>query len=186
MEKKILVPLANGFEMIEALSVVDVFRRGGVGVDLVSITSELTVVSSHGVPVTADKSISDCQQQQYDLIVLPGGIPGSENLANSGELQELLQKQNEAGRMYGAICAAPALVLGSQGLLDGKDATCHPLFIEKLPSQEHTAKSVVSDQNCVTARGAGVSIEFSLTLLEKIMGVEKRKEVETQMAISDG
>lgn len=183
MEKKILVPLAEGFEMLEALSVVDVFRRGGVDVDLVSITTELTVVSSHGVPVVTEKTICDCLEEKYDLIVLPGGIPGSENLAKSLELKELLQKQNEAGRMYGAICAAPALVLESQGLLDGKEATCHPLFIEKLPSQERTADAIVFDKNCVTARGAGASIDFSLTLLEIIMGVDKRKEVEKQMAI---
>ncbi len=183
MEKKILVPLAEGFEMLEALRVVDVFRRAGASVDLVSITKELTVVSSHGVPVVAEKNIHDCLQTVYDLIVLPGGIPGSENLAKSSELKDLLQKQNEAGRIYGAICAAPALVLGSQGLLDGKEATCHPLFIEKLPSQERTAEPVVFDKNCVTARGAGASIDFSLTLLEIIMGVDKRKEVEKQMAV---
>lgn len=183
MEKKILVPLAEGFEMLEALSVVDVFRRAGVRVDMVSITSDLTVVSSHKVPVTADMAISQCLDTQYDLIVLPGGIPGSENLAGSKELKNLLQKQSEEGRMYGAICAAPALVLGNQGLLEGKDATCHPLFAEKMPSQEHTSKLVVADQNCVTARGAGASIEFSLTLLEHLMGAEKRKEVEEQMAI---
>lgn len=183
MEKKILLPLAEGFEMLEALSVVDVFRRAGACVDLVSISELLTVTSSHGVPIVAQKCISECEEVQYDLIVLPGGIPGSENLAKSTVLQKLLQKQNEAGRLYGAICAAPALVLGSQGLLDGKDATCHPLFIEKLPSQDHTAESVVFDKNCVTAKGAGASIEFSLTLLEIVMGYDKRKEIEQQMAL---
>jgi len=183
MEKKILVPLAEGFEMLEALSVVAVFRRAGAEVDLVSIMDDLTVISSHGVPVVAQKNISECGGRQYDLIVLPGGVPGSENLAKSSHLQKLLLKQNEAGRLYGAICAAPALVLGSQGLLEGKDATCHPLFIEKLPSQEHAAKSVVFDKNCVTANGAGASIEFSLTLVEIVMGIDKRKEVEKQMAL---
>lgn len=183
MQKKILVPLAEGFEMLEALSVVDVFRRAGVDVDLVCIGEELTITSSHGVPVVTEKRIENCLDVQYDLIVLPGGIPGSENLAKSSHLQELLQKQNEAGRLYGAICAAPALVLGAQGLLEGKDATCHPLFIEKLPSQEHTEENVVFDKNCVTARGAGASIEFSLKLLEIVMGIDKRQEVEKQMAL---
>lgn len=183
MEKKILVPLAEGFEMLEALSVVDVFRRAAANVDLVSLTPELTVVSSHGVPVTAEKNIHDCLQTDYDLIVLPGGIPGAENLAKSKALEELLQKQNEAGRIYGAICAAPALVLENQGLLDGKEATCHPLFIEKLQSQKRTGEPVVFDKNCVTARGAGASIDFSLTLLEILMGADKRKEVEKQMAV---
>lgn len=183
MEKKVLVPLAEGFEMVEALSVVDVLRRAGVQVDLVSISNDLQVVSSHGVPVVTEKYISECVDQQYDLIVLPGGIPGSENLARSQVLQDLLKKQNDSGRLYGAICAAPALVLGSQGLLEGKNATCHPLFVEKLPSQEYKNQSVVFDKNCVTARGAGVSIDFSLKLLEVLMGSDKRDEVAKQMAL---
>ncbi len=115
--------------------------------------------------------------------MLPGGIPGSENLAASAALKNLLKRQNDAGRLYGAICAAPALVLGGQGLLEGKDATCHPLFVEHLPSQEHTDKSVVVDKNCVTARGAGASIEFSLKLLEILMGADKKEEVARQMAL---
>lgn len=183
MEKKILVPLAAGFEMVEALSVVDVFRRVGVQVDLAAVGDDLQVVSSHGVPVVADLFISACRDVQYDLIVLPGGIPGSENLAQSADLSDLLRKQNDTGKLYGAICAAPALVLGAKGLLDGKNATCHPMFVEKLPSQEHTGESVVFDKNCVTARGAGVSIDFSLKLLEVLLGPDKRKEVERQMAI---
>ena len=183
MQKKILVPLAYGFEMVEALSVVDVFRRAGVHVDLAAVGDDLQVVSSHGVPVVADMFISACRDNQYDLIVLPGGIPGSENLALSVDLSELLRKQNDAGKLYGAICAAPALVLGDKGLLDGKNATCHPLFVEKLPFQEHICESVVFDKNCVTARGAGVSIDFSLKLLEILLGPDKRKEVEKQMAL---
>lgn len=183
MEKKILVPLADGFEMLEALSVVDVFKRAGAEVDLASIGEELLVMSSHSVPVVAAKLISECVDEQYDLIVLPGGIPGAENLAYSSELAQLLKKQNAADKLYGAICAAPALVLGSQGLLEEKNATCHPLFIEKLPSQDHVRESVVVDKNCVTGRGAGVSIDFSLKLLELLMGPEKRAEVEKQMAI---
>lgn len=183
MEKKILVPFAEGFEMVEALSVVDVFRRAGAHVDLVTITGNRQVVSSHGVPVVTDKYISDCVGEQYDLIVLPGGIPGSENLAASVALKNLLKKQNDAGRLYGAICAAPALVLGNHGLLDGKDATCHPLFVEHLPSQKHAAESVVFDKNCITARGAGASIEFSLKLLEVLMGADKKEEVAKQMAL---
>lgn len=184
MERKILVPLAEGFEMLEALSVVDVFRRAGAQVDLVTITGKKQVISSHGVPVITDKYISDCESEKYDLIVLPGGVTGSHNLAASVALQNLLKKQNNAGRLYGAICAAPALVLGAQGLLDGKDATCHPLFVEHLPSQKDTEKSVVVDHNCVTGRGAGVSIEFSLKLLEILMGADKKEEVARQMAIT--
>ena len=183
MDKKILVPLAEGFEMLEALSVVDVFRRGGVQVDMAAVGAGLQVISSHRVKVMADLHLSECLGKEYDLIVLPGGIPGAENLQKSEILIELLKKQNSAGRLYGAICAAPALVLEHHGLLQGKKATCHPGFVEKLGSQEHAGERVVVDKNCVTSKGAGTSIEFALELLGIVMGEEKRRAVAKGMAI---
>lgn len=183
MEKKILVPLAEGFEMIEALSIVDVFRRAGARVDLAAIGDSLQVTSSHKVQVMADRLILDCTNETYDLIVLPGGIPGSENLKNSAVLAELLKKQNSENKLYGAICAAPAVVLEHHGLLEGKNATCHPLFADQLSSQKHAGEKVVFDKNCVTSKGAGTSIEFGLELLGILMGEEKKKEVAKGMAI---
>ncbi len=183
MKKKVLVPLAEGFEMIEALSVVDVLRRAGIEVDLAAVGDNVQVTSSHNVPVIADKLIIACAEERYDLIVLPGGIPGAENLKKSETLAALLKKQNSENRLYGAICASPAVVLEPQGLLEGKKATCHPLFIDKLPSQDHAEKNVIFDKNCVTSRGAGTSIEFSLELLGILLGDEKKQEVATQMAI---
>jgi 4-methyl-5(b-hydroxyethyl)-thiazole monophosphate biosynthesis len=184
MTKKVLVPLAEGFEMVEALSIVDVFRRASVEVDTAAVGDSLQVCSSHRVIIIADKFIADCRDEQYDLIVLPGGIPGAENLKNSEVLSELLIKQNREDKLYGAICASPAVVLEHHGLLEGKQATCHPAFIHKLPSQERGAEGVVFDKNCVTSRGAGTSIDFSLELLGILMGEEKKKEVEKQMAIA--
>ena len=169
--------------MIEALSVVDIFRRAGVHVDLAAIGDGLQVTSSHGVQVTADKTLSDCANETYDLIVLPGGIPGAENLKNSALLAELLRKQNREKKLYGAICASPAVVLKHHGLLEGKKATCHPLFAEHLTSQEHAGEKVVVDDNCVTSKGAGTSIDFGLKLLGVLMGEEKMKEVAKRMAI---
>jgi len=183
MGKKVLVPLAEGFEMIEALSIVDVLRRGGVAVDLAAVGDNLQVISSHHVSVVADKLIIACVEERYDLIVLPGGIPGAENLKKSEILADLLKKQNNEDRLYGAICASPAVVLEPQGLLNGKKATCHPLFIEKLSSQEHGEKNVIFDKNCVTSRGAGTSIEFGLELLGILLGDKKKQEVAKQMAI---
>ena len=183
MDKKILVPLAEGFEMIEALSIVDVFRRAGAHVDLVAIGDSLQVTSSHNVQVKADKVIVDCINEIYDLIVLPGGIPGAENLKNSAILAELLKKQNTEDKLLGAICASPAVVLEHHGLLEGKKATCHPLFIDQLSTQENTAEKVVFDKNCVTGKGAGASIDFSLELLGILMGQEKKKEIAKGMAI---
>lgn len=184
MAKKVLVPLAEGFETIEALGVVDVFRRGGVDVDVAAVGAELKVTSSHQVPVIADKMLSECVDIQYDLIVLPGGIPGAENLKNSGILIDLLRKQDEQNKLFGAICASPAVVLEHHGLLAGRNATCHPMFIEKLPSQEHTDKHVVIDGKCVTGKGAGSSVEFGLELLGLLMGDEKKQEVAKSMALS--
>ncbi len=183
MEKKILVPLAEGFETIEALSIVDVFRRAACTVDLAAIGNTLQVTSSHGVSVIADKLLEQCADEEYNLIVLPGGIPGAENLKNSELLVTLLKKQNDANMLYGAICASPAVVLEHHGLLDGKKATCHPGFVDKLSSAEYAGENVVSDGNCVTSKGAGTSIDFALELLGILMGEEKKKEVAQGMVI---
>ena len=183
MEKRILVPLADGFEMVEALGVVDVGRRGGGQGDGAAVGEDRQVVSSHNVPVIADRLLVDCRNENYDIIVLPGGIPGAENLQKSELLAQLLKKQNNEDKLYGAICAAPAVVLEHHGLLEGKKATCHPLFIDKLPTQDHSGENVVFDKNCVTSRGAGTSIEFGLELLGILLGEEKKKEVARGMAI---
>ena len=183
MAKKILVPLAEGFEMIEALSVVDVFRRAGAQVDIAATGDNLKVKSSHNVEILADRKLIDCRNETYDLIVLPGGIPGAQNLKDSVVLVDLLKKQNRENKLYGAICASPALVLEPHGLLEGKKATCHPLFADKLSSDEHAGEGVVFDQNCVTSRGAGTSIDFGLELVGILMGEEKKKEVAKGMAI---
>ncbi len=183
MQKKVLVPLADGFEMLEALSIVDVFRRAGAHVDLAAIGDTLQVSSSHSVKVIADRKLSDCASEAYDLIVLPGGVQGAENLKNSSILTELLKKQNSENKLYGAICASPAVVLEHHGLLEGKKATCHPSFIEQLQSQTNGREHVVFDKNCVTSRGAGTSIEFGLELVGILLGEEKKKEVAKGMAI---
>ncbi len=185
MTKKILVPLAEGFEMLEALSIVDVFRRGGAHVDLAAVGDSNRVTSSHGVPVLADTLLFDCIDKDYDLIVLPGGIPGALNLKESKELAQLLQRQQFEQKLYGAICASPALVLEHHGLLAGKKATCHPGFVQNLTCRDRVGEKVVVDGNCITSRGAGTSIDFSLELLEILMGKEKRRQVAEQMAIFD-
>ena len=185
MEKRVLVPLAEGFEMVEALSIVDILRRGNIQVDTAALGDSLQVTSSHGVTVMADKLLSDCLDQVYDLIALPGGIPGAENLKNSAELAGLLKKQMEEDRLYGAICASPAVVLEHHGMLDGKKATCHPGFVAQLSSQDHTGEKVVVDGNCITSKGAGTAIDFSLELLTRIAGEEVRETVKQGLALTD-
>ncbi len=182
MGKKILVPVAPGFEMLEALAIVDVFRRAGADVDIAS-TSDMQVESSHGVRVFADKLITDCINVSYDLIVLPGGIPGAENLRDSQVLIDLLKKQNAREGLYGAICASPAVVLEHHGLLEGKKATCHPLFVSQLKNDEDASSKIVFDQNCITSKGAGTAVDFALEMVEIMMGSSKREEVAKGMAI---
>lgn len=183
MTTKVLVPIADGIEMIEALSIVDVFRRAGATVDIASV-HDLVITSSHNVKIHADKLIEDCVNEQYDLVAVPGGIPGAENLANSATLIQILQKQNEEDKLYGAICASPAVVLKEHGLLDGKKATCHPLFFDKLSSDFSSEMKVVFDKNCVTSRGAGTSVEFGLELVGILMGDEKKREVAKGMVVN--
>ncbi|MDJ0622201.1 MAG: DJ-1/PfpI family protein [Desulfocapsaceae bacterium] len=180
MEKRILVPIADGIEMIEALSIVDVFRRAGVTVDLASV-NDLVITSSHNVKITADLLIEECVGRSYDLIALPGGIPGAENLRNSKILIEILKHQNEANKLYGAICASPAVVLEHHGLLEGKQAVGHPLFVADLSNLADTTEKVVVDRNCITSRGAGTAVDFSLELLGILMGEEKKREVAGSM-----
>lgn len=183
MEKKILVPVADGIEMIEALSIVDVFRRAGATVDIASVNDKV-ITSSHNVKIEADKLIDECMNEEYDLVAVPGGIPGATNLKNSAALIEILKKQNSANKLYGAICASPAVVLKAHGLLDGKKATCHPLFIADLSDDGQAQDArVVMDQNCVTSRGAGTSVDFALELLGILMGDEKKREVAKGMVV---
>ncbi len=182
MAKKILVPVADGIEMIEALSIVDVFRRAGAHVDVASV-GDLVITSSHNVRISADKLIHDCIEEEYDLVVLPGGIPGAENLRNSEPLISLLKKQDGAGKYFGAICASPGLVLAHHGLLEGRKATGHPLFTADIRNRDDSGAKVVVDRNCVTSRGAGTAVDFSLELLGLLMGEEKKKEVARGMVV---
>jgi 4-methyl-5(b-hydroxyethyl)-thiazole monophosphate biosynthesis len=176
MSVKILVPIADGIEMIEALSIVDVFRRAGAQVDLASV-NDLLITSSHNVKIYADKLIDECSEESYDLVALPGGIPGAENLKNSATLIKILRKQNEADKFYGAICASPAVVLEHHGLLQGKMATGHPMFADSIGNRADSTLKVVMDKNCITSRGAGTAVDFSLELLGILMGEEKKREV---------
>ncbi len=180
---KVLVALAEGFETIEALAVVDVLRRGNVEVVTAAVGDRAQVNSSHNIPVVADAMLVDCVDDEWDLVVLPGGVEGSENLAASSHIAALLERQNSAGRRYAAICAAPAVVLEKHGLLAGRRATCHPGYIAKIPAASRQDDGVVVSANCTTARGAGWAILFGLELLEQLEGRESREAVETGLAL---
>jgi 4-methyl-5(b-hydroxyethyl)-thiazole monophosphate biosynthesis len=176
MLKKVLVPIADGSEEIEAVCIIDVLRRAGAEVTVASV-DDLQVTASRGVKLVADALITECVDRTYDLIVLPGGMPGAEHLRDSTELIEILRHQKRDGRLYGAICASPVVVLQHHSLLQGRKATSHPNFSDDLEKREDIDSRVVVDGNCVTSRGPGTAIEFALKLVELLFGSKKASEV---------
>ena len=182
MSKKVLVPIADGTEEIEAVCIIDVLRRAGASVTVASV-DELQVTASRGVKLVADRLIADCVDEQYDLIALPGGMPGAEHLRDSKELEAILKRQKEDGRLFGAICAAPAVVPQHHGLLAQRRATCHPSFVQHLENTDLVESRVAVDGTCVTSRGPGTALEFALKLVELLYGEEKAKEVAATMVV---
>jgi len=177
---KVLVPVANGSESLETVAIVNVLRRAGIAVTIASIEHDLTITGTREVKLTADAHLDDVVSQDWDAIVLPGGGPGAEALSKSKTLVERLRKQRDGRKLYAAICAAPALVLGRHGLLEGKRATGYP-GIEGIPRR--VEEPVVVDGHCVTSQGPATAIEFGLKLVELLAGAEKSKQVaETMLA----
>jgi 4-methyl-5(b-hydroxyethyl)-thiazole monophosphate biosynthesis len=182
MLKSVLVPVADGTEEIEAVTIIDVLRRAGAQVTVASV-GDLQITGSRGVKLVADTRIADCVDKTYDLVVLPGGIPGAEHLRDDEELRQILQRQQSQGRLFGAICAAPAVVLETHGLLQGRAATCHPNFAQRLSDPSSARSDVVFDQGCVTSRGPGTAMAFSLKLVELLYGKDKMEAVAEPMVI---
>ena len=173
---KVYVFLAEGFEEIEGLTVVDLLRRANVETEMVSVMEGKQIKGSHGIKVTADCMFADVDFSDADVLVLPGGMPGTLNLGNHTGLCELLKKHYEAGKMVAAICAAPS-VFGELGFLKGRIATCYPGFESKLEGAIVCATKVAVDENVITSRGLGTAIEFALKLIEVLVGLEKSMEI---------
>ncbi len=176
MSKKVLVPIADGCEEIETVCIIDVLRRAGAEVTVASVDG-LEITASRGVKLVADRLIGDCADITYDLIALPGGMPGAEHLRDSEELIRMLKRQQREGRLYGAICASPAVVFQHHNLLEQRRATTHPGFVNSLENRSAVESRVVVDGNCITSRGPGTAIEFALKLVELLYGQEKAAEV---------
>ncbi|GBC62967.1 dihydroxyacetone kinase [Desulfonema ishimotonii] len=183
MAKTALVPIADGTEEIEAICIIDVLRRAGVAVTVASV-GELQITASRGVKIVADKKIAECVAETWDLVALPGGMPGAEHLRDSGTLRDILMRQHREGRLYGGICAAPAVVLQHHGLLKNRRATGHPGFAGQLTPHGASAARVVADGNCVTSQGPGTALEFALELVALLCGAEKAGEVAGPMIIA--
>ena len=170
--KKVGILLAEGFEEIEALTVSDVMRRANITCDLVSINKDKQVKSSHGIIVEADKLFED--NMEYDLVVIPGGMPGATNLRDDDRVINLIKEQDKEDKLIGAICAGP-IVLGRADIIEGRKITSYPGFEAELPNCEYLEEAVVVDGNLVTSRGPATAMAFSYKLLEKL-GYEKKSE----------
>lgn len=178
---KVLVPLAQGCEEIEAVTIIDLLRRAKIEVVSAGLDDQ-PVTASRGVRLIADTTLDKALEQEFDMIALPGGMPGMAHLKNDPRIIALLQKMTRQGKYTCAICAAPA-VLAEAGLLTGKSATSYPGFIDHLPSVTYKADAVVKDGKVITSRGPGTAMEFALALIEVLVGKTRRDEVEAGLLI---
>ena len=173
---KVYVFLADGFEDIEALTVVDLMRRTEITVEMISIKDTKEVVTAHGIHILADRVFAEVDFSDADMLVLPGGMPGTTNLGAYEPLTNLLKAFYEKGGKIAAICAAPS-VFAQLGLLEGKKATAYPCFMDQLAGAQAVEEKVVKDGNVTTSRGPGTAMDFALSLIEELIGKEKTQEL---------
>lgn len=178
--KKIAIFFAEGYEEIEALTVVDLCRRAGILVDMVSVTDSLQVTGAHGIPVVMDKMLAEVEFDTLDMLVLPGGMPGTRNLEQVPLLMEQVKAFAAAGKYIAAICAAPS-VFGHLGLLAGKNACCYPGFEEELTGANVMFHPCEADGNIITSRGMGCAIDFSLKIIEKLENDDTASKIGRQI-----
>lgn len=173
---KLAICMANGCEEIEALTVVDIMRRAGITIDMLSINDSLTVTGSHNIEFRADKLITEADCNDYDGIILPGGMPGTTNLEANTAVQHGISSLFNRGDLVAAICAAPS-ILGKNGVANGKNVTSYPGFEDVFSRSTYRTDSVVVDGNVITSRGMGTAIDFALAILEYIKGPEAAKDM---------
>ncbi len=183
--KKTGVFLAEGFEEIEGLTVVDILRRAGIDVVTISVMGQKEVCGSHKITVLADALFEEVNFEEYEGIVLPGGMPGTTNLGGHSGVNRIIKSFAEQGKLVAAICAAPS-VLGQAGILEGKKAACYPGFEDKLTGAEVTFEEVAEDGNVITSRGMGTAIPFGLRLTAYFTTEQKAKELAEAIIYSRG
>jgi len=178
---RVLIPLANGCEELEAVTVIDLLRRAGIEVVTAGL-ADGPVTASRGVVLIPDRSLDQVLDDDFDMIVLPGGLPGADHLDADPRIHALLQRMAEQDRYTAAICAAPKVLLNA-GLLDGHKATAYPGVMDDLmgAGSQFVQDAVVTDGKVVTSRGPGTAMDFALTLIERLLGADKREEVENPL-----
>ena len=170
--KKTTILFANGYEEVEALTVVDLLRRAKIGCEILSVADSGQVTGSHGISIGADRNFSGTDFSQYDGVILPGGMPGTTNLAADERVLALLRSFAAAGKLTAAICAAPT-VLAKAGLLEGKKAVCYPGMEEQLTGAKVSFDPVAVDGTVITSRGLGTAIPFALSIVQYFEGRER-------------
>jgi 4-methyl-5(b-hydroxyethyl)-thiazole monophosphate biosynthesis len=178
---KVTVIFADGFEEVEAMAIVDVLRRAEIEVIIAGL-HEGPVSSARNVKVLPDTEIDLIRAEDFDMLVLPGGQPGSDNLNADERVINLIRDFNGSGKLTGAICAAP-YVLASAGILAGKHATAYPSFRDKLGKALYEEKTVVEDGNVITSRGPGTALCFGLAIVKRLMGEEKARQIKEAMLL---
>ena len=173
---KVYIFLADGVEEIEALTVVDLLRRVGIDITLISIEENVDIYGSHGIVFSADKVFDEVSFEDVDMLILPGGTQGAKKLGKHVELMDKVKEFDKEGKMIAAICFAPT-VLAAHDLLRGRRATCYPALSENLTGGLYEESSVVVDGNLITSRGLGTSIDFALAIIEHFKGISVAEEL---------
>lgn len=183
MSRKVYIFLADGFEDIEGLTVVDLMRRAGIDIQTVSISDSHEITTSHGITMKTDRIFSETDFSDADMLVLPGGMPGTKYLGEYQPLRELLTDFYGKGGKVAAICAAPT-VLASLGFLEGRNATAYPSCMDGLAGAVPALENVVVDGNITTSRGLGTAVDFALSLIGQLLGEEKADEIAESVVYS--
>ncbi len=179
--KKCIILFSDGTEEIEALTPLDILRRAGVGCVLAKVpaggkSDGLTAEGSHGIKVVCDRQVSEVKQDDFDMVIVPGGMPGTSNIGMNGSAVRLIEAAYESGRFVAAICAAPSL-LGKLGMLEGRNAICYPGFEKELRGAKIADAKVVRDGNVITGAGMGVALDFALECVKALCGEETAKKL---------
>ncbi|MCH7612040.1 MAG: DJ-1/PfpI family protein [Candidatus Marinimicrobia bacterium] len=184
MSKRVLVPLAEGFEEIEAVTIIDVLRRAGAEVTTVGL-GKRNVTGSHGISIIADSVIEDEVNKGWDMIALPGGVPGAPNLSENAFVLKAIQQTVEKGNIIAAVCAAP-IVLEKAGVISGKNVTSHPSSAQKIISADYQGTRVAVDGNIITGQACGSAMEFAFELVAALFGSKKVEEINKSILFNRG
>jgi protein deglycase len=183
MTTRAVITVADGVEDLECVTLIDVLRRAEIEVVVASIENRRMITCARGTRLTADAMLVDVLAQEFDLIVLPGGMPGAQRLGEHEPLAERVRQQAKAGKFYAAICAAPAMALQPFGVLRQRRMTCYPSFSDHLSGCSFVDEPVVVDGNCITSQGPGTALAFALTLVEQLRGKGIRRQVAEAMLV---